>query len=151
MLAEAVTYRVTVSGHRHANLAGFFGKMKSQCNLCNEAKRFLPLLQIPTERIKKTKVFERNFKCQIIDKKNTIRSKSILNQNTIKIYTDGSKLDGMWLQLFMQNAQTTPQNKHISTLEYITLCSKQKSQVFQKWQRTCFQKKKCTIKVLLCW
>ena len=27
-------------------------------------------------------------------KKNAIRSKSILEQNTIKVYTDGSKLDG---------------------------------------------------------
>ena len=45
--------------------------------------------------LKKTMVFERNFKCQIMDnKKNAIRSKSVLNQNTVKFYTDGSKLDG---------------------------------------------------------
>ena len=29
-----------------------------------------------------------------MDKKNAIRSESVLNQNTVKIYTDGSKLDG---------------------------------------------------------
>ena len=29
-----------------------------------------------------------------MDKKNAIRFESVLNQNTIKIYTDGSKLDG---------------------------------------------------------
>ena len=29
-----------------------------------------------------------------MDKKNAIISESVLNQNTIKIYTDGSKLDG---------------------------------------------------------
>ena len=29
-----------------------------------------------------------------MDKKNNIRSESVLNQNTIKVYTDGSKLDG---------------------------------------------------------
>ena len=40
----------------------------------------------------KTKVFERNFECQIMDKKNAIRSESLLNQNTVKVYTDGSKL-----------------------------------------------------------
>ena len=29
-----------------------------------------------------------------MDKKNAIRSESILNQITVKVYTDGSKLDG---------------------------------------------------------
>ena len=51
-------------------------------------------LQMPADRIKKTKVFERNFECQIMDKKNAIRFESVLNQNTVKVYTDGSKLDG---------------------------------------------------------
>ena len=49
---------------------------------------------MPADRIKKTKVFKTNFKCQIIDKKNAIRSESVLNQRTVKVYTDGSKLDG---------------------------------------------------------
>ena len=51
-------------------------------------------MQMPADRIKKTKVFERNFECQIMDKKNAIRFESVLNQNTVKVYTDGSKLDG---------------------------------------------------------
>ena len=29
-----------------------------------------------------------------MDKKNAIRFESVLNQNTVKVYTDGSKLDG---------------------------------------------------------
>ena len=29
-----------------------------------------------------------------MDKKNAIRFKSVLNQNIVKVYTDGSKLDG---------------------------------------------------------
>ena len=51
---------------------------------------------MPGDRIKKTKVFERNFECQIMDEKNAtgIRSESVLDQNTVKVYTDGSKLDG---------------------------------------------------------
>ena len=50
---------------------------------------------MPADRLKKTKVFERNFGSQIMDnKKNVIRSESILNQNTVKVYTDGSKLYG---------------------------------------------------------
>ena len=52
------------------------------------------LLQMPADQIKKTKVFERNFECQIMDKKIALRSKSVQNQNTVKVYTDGSKLDG---------------------------------------------------------
>ena len=46
------------------------------------------------DRIKKTKVFEGNFECQIMNKKNAIRSETDLNQNTVKVYADGSKLDG---------------------------------------------------------
>ena len=49
---------------------------------------------MPADRIKKTKVFDRIFECQITDKKNAIRSESVLNQNTVKVYTDGLKLDG---------------------------------------------------------
>ena len=29
-----------------------------------------------------------------MDKKNAIKSESVLNQNTVKVHTDGSKLDG---------------------------------------------------------
>ena len=43
---------------------------------------------------KKKKVFERNFECQIMDKKNANRSESVLNQNTIKVNSDGLKLMG---------------------------------------------------------
>ena len=49
---------------------------------------------MPADRIKKTEVFERNFECQIIDKKNAIRYDSVLNQNTVEVYTIGSKLHG---------------------------------------------------------
>ena len=43
---------------------------------------------------KEKKVFERNCECQIMDKMNAIRSESILKQNTIRVYTDGSELEG---------------------------------------------------------
>ena len=46
------------------------------------------------DRIKKTKVIERNLECRNVDEKNAIKSESVLNQNTVKVYTDGSKLDG---------------------------------------------------------
>ena len=71
LLAEAVrgSYRITVSGLWHVNPIGSFGKTKSHLDVCNEARKFLPLLQMPADQIKKTKVFERNFECQIMDKK----------------------------------------------------------------------------------
>ena len=61
----------------------------SDVDVCNDARRVLPLLQMPADRIKKTKVFKRNFECRIMDKKNAIRSESVLNQNTVKVFTDG--------------------------------------------------------------
>ena len=88
------SYRITFSVLWHVNQTGSFGKTKRRVDVCNESRRFLPLLQMPANRIKKTKVFERNFACQIMDKKNAIRSESVLNQNTVKVYTDGSKLNG---------------------------------------------------------
>ena len=71
LLAEVLrgSYRITDSGHWHVNRVGSFGKTKSHVDVCNEARRFLPLLQMPADRIKKTKAFERNFRCQIMDKK----------------------------------------------------------------------------------
>ena len=95
-MPEAVrgSYRITVSGLWHLNPIGYFVKTKSHVDVCNEVRRLLPLLQMPADRIKKTKVFERNFQCQIMDEKNAIRFESVLNQNTVKVYSDGSKLDG---------------------------------------------------------
>ena len=58
LLAEAVrgSYRITVSGLWYVNPFGSFGKTKSHVYVCNEVRRFLPLLQMPADRIKKTKV-----------------------------------------------------------------------------------------------
>ena len=39
---------------------------------------------MPADQIKLTKVFERDFECQIMDKKNATRSESVLNQNTVQ-------------------------------------------------------------------
>ena len=48
---------------------------------------------MPPDRTTKTRVFERNFECQITDEKNAIRSESVQNPNTVKVYTDGSQID----------------------------------------------------------
>ena len=39
---------------------------------------------MPANRIQKTKLFDRNFECQIMNKNNAITSESIVNQNIIK-------------------------------------------------------------------
>ena len=46
LLAEAVlgSYRITVSGLCHVNRVGSFGKTQSHVDVCNDARRFLPLL-----------------------------------------------------------------------------------------------------------
>ena len=58
LLAEAVrgSYRITVSGLWHVNRVGSFGKTKHHVDVDNAARKFLPLLQMPADRIKKTKV-----------------------------------------------------------------------------------------------
>ena len=96
LFVEAVrgSYRITVSGLWHVNPVGSFEKTKSHVDACNDARRFLSLLQVSADRIKKTKVFERNFECRNRDKKNVIKSESVPNQNTVKVYTNGSKLNG---------------------------------------------------------
>ena len=65
LLTEAVrgSYRITDSELWHVNRVGSFGKMKWRGDVCNEARKFLSLLQMSADRIKKTKVFERNFEC----------------------------------------------------------------------------------------
>ena len=47
LLAEALlgSYRTTVSGLWLVNRVGSFGKTKSHVDVCNETRRFLPLLQ----------------------------------------------------------------------------------------------------------
>ena len=63
LLAETVrgSCRITVSGLWHVNPVGSFGKTKSHVNVCNEARKVFSLLQMPADRIKKTKVFDSNF------------------------------------------------------------------------------------------
>ena len=129
LLAEAVleSYKISVSGLWHINRVGSFGKTKSHVDVCNEARRFLPLLQMPADRIQKTKIFERNFECQIMNERNVIRPESVLNQNTVTVYTDDSKLDGRVGVGFCEEYPNNSPKQAFSNLEFIVLCSRQKS------------------------
>ena len=53
-----------------------------------------------------------------MDKKIAITYESNLNQHTIRVYTDGSKLDGRVGAGFYAEYKKTPQNKHFSTVKY---------------------------------
>ena len=152
LLAEAVrgSYRITVSGLWHVNPIGSFGKTKSHVDVCNNARRFLPLLQMPADRIKKTKVFEKIFKCQIMDKKNAIRSEDVLNQSTVKIYTDGSKLDGrVGVDFYAEYPNNSPKQACFHLRIYSTVFQAEILAI-PEVAKTCFWKK-CTIKMLLSW
>ena len=62
LLAQAMRglHRISVSGLWHTNLVGSFGKIKSHLDVCDKARRSLPLLQMPADRIEKTKTYEKN-------------------------------------------------------------------------------------------
>ena len=51
LLAEAVreSYRITVSKLWLVNRVGSFAKTKSHVDVCDEARRVLPLLQMPAD------------------------------------------------------------------------------------------------------
>ena len=101
-LERLILYHINDDNNVQAKLSasqyGFRAGITTETVLHEFARRLVrkmpTLLQMPADQIKKTKVFERNFECQIMDKKIAIRSESVLNQNTVKVYTDGSKLDG---------------------------------------------------------
>ena len=59
-----------------------------------------------------------------MDKKNAIRSETVLNQNTVKVYTDGSKLDGRVGAGFFAEYPNNSPKQAFSTLKYIALCSR---------------------------
>ena len=70
-----------------------------------------------------------------MDKKNAIRFENILNQNTVKVYTDGSKLDGrIGADFYAEYLNNFPKQAFF-TLEFTALCSRQKSYLVQKWQK----------------
>ena len=62
-----------------------------------------------------------------MDKKNAIRSESVLNQNTVRVYTDGSKLDGGAGAGFYAEYPNNSPKQAFSTLEYTAVCFRQKS------------------------
>ena len=59
--------------------------------------------------------------------KERYQTESVLNQNTVKVYTDGSKLDGRVGAGFYAEYPNNSPKQAFFTLEYTALCSRQKS------------------------
>ena len=105
---------------------------------------------MPADHIKKTKVFERNFECQITDKKNAIRSESVLNQNNVKVYTDGSKLHGkVDAGVYAKNPNNSPKQAFFHLGKHGTVFQAEVLAIRKVAKNLLW--KKCTIKVLFYW
>ena len=96
ILSEALkgSYRLSRVGLWSDVTIGSTGKTKSHVDVCNEAKENLSLLSMPSDLINKTKVFGKQYKCLILERKDAVQFESALEQSMIRCYTDGSKLNG---------------------------------------------------------
>ena len=63
---------------------------KSRIDVCNEAKENLPLLNMPADQITKTKVFGKQYKCLVMERKDAVQYENALEPIIIRCYTDGS-------------------------------------------------------------
>ena len=96
-------------------------------------------------------VFERNFECQNNDEKNAIRSKSVLKQNTVKVYTDGSKLDGrVGAGYYAEYPNNSPKQAYFHLRIHSTEFQAEVLAI-PEVAKNLLLEKKCSIKVLLCW
>ena len=96
MLSEAVkgSYWLSCVSFWPAKTIGSTRKTKSHVDVCNEAKENLPLLSMPADLITKTKVFGKQYKCLVMERKNEVRYENALEPSIIRCYIDGSKLNG---------------------------------------------------------
>ena len=96
ILSEAVkgSYRLSRVSFYPAKTIGSTRKTKSHVDVCNEAKENLPLLSMPADLITKTKVFGKQYKCLVMERKDAVQYENVLKPSIIRCYTDGSKLNG---------------------------------------------------------
>jgi len=62
-------------------------------DICNEARRKLPLLSMPSDLIKQLR-YDRKYKRLIYERGNAVEYENTLNNSVIKCYPDGSKING---------------------------------------------------------
>ena len=95
ILSEVVkgSYRLSRVSFWPAKTIGSTRKTKSHVDICNEAKENLPLLSIPANLVTKTKVFGKQYKCFVIERKDAVQHENALEPSIIRCYTDGYKLN----------------------------------------------------------
>ena len=85
-----------------------------------------------------------------MDKKNAIRFESVLNQNTVKVYIDGSKLDGrLGAGFFAEYPNNSPKQAFFHLGIYSTVFQAEVLAISEVAKNLFWEK--CTIKALLCW
>ena len=77
-----------------AKTIGSTRKTKSHVGVCNETKENLPLLSMPADLITKTKVFAKQYKCLVMERKNAVQYENALEPSIIRCYIGRSKLNG---------------------------------------------------------
>ena len=84
-----------------------------------------------------------------MDKKNAIRSESILIQNTVKVYTDGSKLDGrVGAGLYAEYPNNSPKQAFFHLGIHSTVLQAEVLAISEEAKNLLLEK---IYKVLLCW
>ena len=96
ILSEAVkgSYRLYCVSFWPAKTINSTRKTKSHVDVCNDAKENLPFLSTPADLITKTKVFGKQYKCLVMERKDAVQYENALEPSIIRCYTDGSKLNG---------------------------------------------------------
>ena len=96
IMSEAVkgSYRISRVKYWPAKTIGSIRTTKSHVDVCNEAKENLPLLSMPADLITKTKVFGKQYKCLVMERKDAVQYENALELSIIRCYTDGSKING---------------------------------------------------------
>ena len=96
IMSEAVkgSYRISRVKFWPAKTIGSIRKTKSHVDVCNEAKENLPLLSMPANLITETKVFEKQYKCFVMERKDVVQYENAVEPSIIRCYTDGFKING---------------------------------------------------------
>ena len=85
-----------------------------------------------------------------MDKKNAIRSESVLIQNTVKVYTDGLKLDGrVGAGFYAEYPNNSPKQTFFHLGIYSAVFQTKLLAISEVAKNLLLEK--CTFKVLLCW
>ena len=96
ILSEAVkgSYRLSRVSFWPDKTIGSTRKTKCHVDVCNEARKNLPLLSMPADLITKTKKCEKQYKCLVMERKDAVQYNKALEPSIIRCYTDGSKING---------------------------------------------------------